>query len=107
MADNPTPNRAARRAKGKKGVTWTECFSFEHEEQTYTLQPTYDVLTPGFLRANRRRDDLDAFFTMIEALVPEGKEGREVLDVIDNMTRAEFTKLMEKFFEYMEADPGE
>lgn len=107
MADNPTPNRAARRANGKKGVTWTECFSFEHDEQTHTFQPTYDVLTPGFLRENRRRDEVDAFFTMVEALVPEGKEGAEMLDVIDNMSRGDFRKLMEDFYAYMEADPGE
>lgn len=107
MADNPTPNRAARRSKGKKGVTWTECFSFEHDGETHTFQPTYDVLTPGFLRENRRRDEIDAFFTMVEALVPEGQEGRDMLDLIDNMSRQEFRALMEDFYAYMEADPGE
>lgn len=104
MAAPTQPNRATRRANAKK---WTEAFSFEHDGQTHTFQPTYDILTPGFLRENRRRDEIDAFFTMVEALVPEGQEGRDMLDLIDNMSRQEFRSLMEDFYAYMEADPGE
>ena len=81
-----------------------EAFTFEHDGEQYTFKPTYDVLTPGWLRKNRRRDETDAFFTMVEALVQDD----ETLDVIDNMTRSEFRALMTEFYEYLEvADSGE
>lgn len=79
-------------------------FSFEHDGNTYTLKPTWDVLTPGWLRANRRRDDIDAFFTMVEALAPD--DDGVTLDVIDNMGRNEFRKLMSSFYEYMGEGSG-
>lgn len=79
-------------------------FSFEHDGETYTFKPTYEVVTPGFLRANRRRDEVDAFFTMVEALVADDKQ----LEVIDGMERAAFRQLMKDFYAHLEvADTGE
>ena len=80
-----------------------DAFSFEHDGETYTFKPTFDVLTPGFLRKNRRREEVDAFFTMVEALVVDDEQ----LDVIDNMSRDEFQQLMKDFYGYLEASQGE
>lgn len=81
----------------------TDAFSFEHDGETYTFKPTFDILTPGFLRKNRRREEVDAFFTMVEALVVDDEQ----LDVIDNMSRDEFQQLMKDFYGYLEASQGE
>lgn len=74
----------------------TLAFTFEHDGQSFTFKPTYDVLSPGFLRANRRRDEIDAFFTMVEALADE-----DTLEVIDHMDRDSFKALMEGFYDHL------
>ena len=79
-------------------------FSFEYEGDTYTLKPTWEVLTPGWLRANRRRDEIDSFFTMIETLAPD--DDGVTLGVIDNMDRDEFQTLMKNFYEFLGGGPG-
>ncbi len=87
-----------------------DAFSFEHDGQTYTFKPTYDVLTPGFLRKNRRRSEIDAFFTMVEELVDDYDKKTDksaTLDVIDNLDRPQFKALMEEFYEYLEVSQGE
>ena len=71
-------------------------FSFEHDGRTYQLKPTWDVLTPGWLRANRRRDEIDSFFTMLEALADQ-----ETLEVVDNLDREQFQKLMGDFYKFI------
>lgn len=71
-------------------------FSFVHDGERHTFKPTFDVLTPGFLRANRRREEVDAFFTMVEALAEA-----DTLAVIDVMDRKSFTALMEDFYNYL------
>lgn len=77
-------------------------FRFEHGGETYEFKDVFDVLTPGFIRKNRRRDDVDAFFTLVEALADD-----ETLDVIDNLPRDEFAKLQRDFNAFLEATPGE
>ncbi len=88
--------------KTGKAKEQPECFTFAHDGQEYVFKPTYDVLTPGFLRRNRRRDDVDQMFTMFEALADE-----DTLAVIDVLSRSEFKQLTEDFFGYMEMTPGE
>lgn len=79
-----------------------ECFTFEHEGKSYTLKPTLESLTPGFMRKNRRREDLDAFFTILELLADE-----EQLEVIDSMTHEEFGELSKEFYAHLGATQGE
>lgn len=61
-------------------------YTFEHDGQTYTFeQPFAVVRSPRWLRANRRRDELDLAFTILEEI-----GGDDVVEVIDNMTEDEF-----------------
>ena len=61
-------------------------YTFEHDGKTYEFEkPLDEVRKPGFIRANRRRDEIDLVFTILEAVA-----GEEVLDVVDNMTEDEF-----------------
>lgn len=93
----------------KKGDA-VERFSFEHDGETYTFKPTHSVVTPGFLRKNRRRDEIDAFFTMVEELVDDYDELEDkspTLDVIDHMDRAEFNQLMRDFYTHLGGLSGE
>lgn len=103
MAEIP---EGAKRPTDRKSKTEDvpDRFSFEHDGETYTLKRTLDVLTPGFLRKNRRRDDFDIFFTMVEALIDDYDKSGEsaTLDVVDNMPRREFSELQESFNEYLE-----
>lgn len=64
----------------------TDLFSFEHDGQTYTFERSLDVIrTPRFLRANRRRDEVDLTFTILEEVA-----GDEALDAIDAMDADQF-----------------
>jgi len=100
MSDVKKPQDRKPKAKSTGN---TECFTFTHDGVEYTLRPTYDVLTPGFLRKNRNRSDMDAFFTMLEELADA-----ETLDVIDNMSRTEFHELQQGFYKHLEvATAGE
>ena len=92
-----TPKNAKKPADHKKATGNTECFTFTHDGVEHTLSPTYDVLTPGFLRANRRRGDLDAFFTMLEELADA-----DALAAIDSMSRVEFDAFSEALNEHLE-----
>lgn len=101
----PNIPEGAKRPDDHKSKATSDRFSFEHAGETYTLKPTYDVLTPGFLRKNRRRDETDAFFTMLEELVDDYDKYSDhspTLDVIDNMSRNEFRQLQKDFFEHLE-----
>ena len=101
----PTPPKGAKQPTDRqaKATGNTDCFTFTHDGAEYTLKPTYDVLTPGFLRKNRHRDDMDAFFTMLEELADP-----DALDAIDHMSRAEFHQLQQDFYEHLEvATAGE
>lgn len=63
-----------------------DLFSFDHDGKTYTFERPFAVVrSPRWLRANRRRDELDLAFTILEEI-----GGDEVLDVIDSMSEQEF-----------------
>lgn len=64
----------------------SDFFSFDHNGETHTFEkPFSTVRSPRWLRANRRRDELDLAFTILEEIA-----GDAVLDVIDSMTEEEF-----------------
>lgn len=87
----------------KKPSDGTGPFTFTFRGKSYTTAPLSEVVTPGFLRANRRRDQVDQVFTLFEALLPE-----KVLEAtIDVMTREEFNAVGDELREFMEASLGE
>jgi hypothetical protein len=95
----PTEPQDRRRKKAKSDPT----FSFDLDGETYTFdKPTSDVITTGWLRKNRHRNEEDQFFTAIEGLASE-----DVLEVIDDLEPKEFRRLYKEFFEHLGADRGE
>lgn len=61
-------------------------FKFEHNGNEYEFEKDFSVVrSPKWLRANRRRDEVDLVFTIIEEL-----GGDDVCDVVDEMDEAEF-----------------
>lgn len=105
------PEGAKRPSDHKSKSVNSDHFEFEHDGTTYALKPTLDIVTPGFLRKNRRRDDMDAFFTMLEELVDDYDDftgESATLDAVDGMSRSEFTQLQKDFYAHLEvADRGE
>jgi hypothetical protein len=68
-----------------------EYFSFVHDGTEFTFpKPFAEVQNPKYLRANRRRDDLDMTFTIIETLADDDTN---ILEAIDAMGLKEFNKL--------------
>lgn len=68
-------------------------YTFTHNGKSYTFEkPVSEVATPKWLRANRRRSEVDQTFTALEEIA-----GDEVLEVIDSMTRDEFVAFSKKF----------
>lgn len=66
-------------------------FSFSQGGKQHTFPKPFSVVqSPGYLRANRRRSDLDLTFTMIEDLADNDPV---ILKAIDNMSRDEFNTL--------------
>lgn len=64
----------------------TDNYTFEHNGETYTFEKSLSVVrTPKFLRANRRRDEVDLAFTVLEEI-----GGEDVVEVVDSMTEDEF-----------------
>ena len=64
-------------------------FTFSHGGKTFTARPYLDVLTPRWLRANRRRGETDFAFTLLEALF-EGDDG--AMDALDSMGWPKFNE---------------
>src|SRR5690242_10595893 len=58
-------------------------YTFTRKGKTFTARPYLDVLTPGWLRANRRRDETDFAFTLLEALFEGDKAAMAALDSMD------------------------
>lgn len=72
--------------------TSADLFSFEHGGETYTFEQPFDVVrSPRWLRANRRRDELDLAFTILEEIA-----GDDALEAIDTMNEDEFAELSKK-----------
>lgn len=80
-----------RKPKVADGVGSNGKFSFTHQGKTYTFsKPMSVVRAPAFQRANRRRDQIDLVYTVIEHLA-DGDQA--ILDAIDSMTEAQFQAL--------------
>lgn len=83
-------------------------FQFTHKGQAFTSPPLINTLSPGFLRRNRDKADVDFYFTIIESLFDDQPEA---LAAIDSMDWDEFNELSESLVEQMKgkvgATPGE
>lgn len=67
-------------------------FTFEHDGETYTFEKDFsEVRRPGWLRANRRRDELDLTFTVLETIA-----GDEALAAIDTMDEEQFSAFAQR-----------
>lgn len=61
-------------------------FKFEHNGKEYEFEKDFSVArSPKWLRANRRRDEVDLVFTILEDI-----GGDEVCEAVDAMTEDEF-----------------
>lgn len=88
-ADHQEPSEQAR-------------FSFDHDGTTYTFgRPTAEVITPGWLRRNRKTDELDATYTAIEMLADDS-----ILNVLDNMGFKEHFEVQNAFGEHVQEVMG-
>ncbi|MET7741979.1 hypothetical protein [Streptomyces sp. NPDC005385] len=75
-------------------------FTFEHNGEELSFEkPFSEVRTPKFLRANRKLDELDMVFTILEAIA-----GDDVLEAIDEMGEEDFAEFTRKVFKAMETD---
>ena len=93
--------------KKSKAPGRTEPFSFDVDGETYTLK-SLDSLTTGWLRQNRRRTEVDALFTMFEALLPDNaKAAKATLDALEEMSQDEFSQLQDDFNTHNGVRPGE
>lgn len=80
-------------------------FSFESGGETYTMpNRTVDVINTKWVRLNRRRDETDYSFTALEALAGDDED---VLDAIDNLSRSDLHKVLDKFQKHLGVALGE
>lgn len=98
----PTPRQPQDRKPKASEAEVSDCFSFEHDGETYTFKPTLESITPGFLRKHRNGTDLDVFFTIIELIADD-----KALAVLDNLSHKEFDQVSTDFFKHLGAQRGE
>jgi hypothetical protein len=106
----------------KKEEAASERFSFRHNGEELTFPAvTLDVITPGFVRNNRRRDETDYFMTIVESLAGQNEEvaerlelteeeiaeGKRLLDIIDTLRWKEHKRLQEQLQKHIGASLGE
>jgi hypothetical protein len=93
-----------RKPKADK-VKATDYFSFQLDGETYTMpNKTNDIITFGFIRKNRRRDEIDYVMTCIEAL-SDGDD--DILDKLDAMSNRDNKRFVEDFLAHLGASLGE
>ena len=77
------PEGAKRPQDHQKADDEQDVYTFTHGGKSYTSRPYLDVLTPRWLRANRRRDETDFAFTLLEALFEGDDAAMKALDTMD------------------------
>lgn len=99
-----------------------EYFSFEIDGERYVM-PTKSkkVMTPGFVRENRRRDETDYFMTLLEALAGANPEvntrvglkedgvrlGKEILKALDEAEWDDHKRIQRELAKHLETFLGE
>ncbi len=102
MAENKKPKKPQDRKPKKVTPTPDEPFEFQHGGETFILAAPSEVLTVGFARKNRNRDQMDQFFTIIEALADA-----DTLAAIDDMKKDEFHQFQLDFYAHAGIELGE
>jgi hypothetical protein len=97
------PKGAKKPADHKAPEIQDDRFTFERDGKTYTSQPIGEILTPGFVRRNRRNGEIDVTFTLIETLFADEAGA---MDAIDEMSWAEFNALGEALTDEMQKKVG-
>lgn len=87
-----------------KGETVAETVTVTIGGTEYESQPLNDVFTPKWMRANRRRDPVDALYTQIEAAF-SGVTG--FLDAFDELSWQEQADINQQVAEAVGATLGE
>lgn len=78
-------------------------FSFTHKGEDIEFEkPFSEVRSPKWLRANRRRDEVDLIFTIIEDI-----GGEDVCDAVDEMTEDEFQEFVKAVMKEFSKDASE
>lgn len=81
----------------------TAVYELKYGGEVYPSKDIHTTITPAFMRANRRREEVDAFFTMIEELWD-----RAALEkTVDKMNNDEFSAFMKEFYGWMDVQRGE
>lgn len=94
--------------KKSKEADPEEHFTFTQGGEQYTMPvPTMDVITPKFIRQNRRRDELDYALTAFEELAGIGPEAEGLLKAFDRMSVVEFKQFQTDFLNHLGATLGE
>ena len=81
----------------------TVTFNFTHKGKTFQSKPFVDVISPGWLRSNRRRDETDFMFTLLEALF---KGQPKALGALDDMDWKTFNATAKEMLSDMESKAG-
>ena len=104
MPTTSTTRRTPQDRKPKQAAADADTFVMTIDGTDYTSLPLTSVFTPRWVRANRRRDELDAGYTMIEDAF-EGVPG--FLDAWDDLTFPEQAEQIGALQEFMRVTLGE
>lgn len=105
----PAPTTARKQPTDRKPpATKTrpdaDTIEFSHDGETYTSNSITDVITPGWIRQNRRREEIDLYMTLLEdsfADVPGA------MDAYDKLSWDESQALVKDLLDMMETTVGE
>lgn len=81
-----------------------DTYSFTHDGVTYTSLELSSVITPGWVRRNRRRDELDIYMTLFEDVFA-GVDG--ALEAYDAMSWEESQDVVGGLSQMLESTVGE
>lgn len=99
MPKEPQDHKSKATAESTK-----DAFEFAHDGVTYeSVKGVSEVITPGFIRRNRRRDEMDFYFTMLEHLFDGAPEA---LDALDSMQWSDLKTVTEALEAHMQLSLG-
>ena len=92
-----------RKPPAKKTAPKDQC-SFVVDGETYWSRPLYEVITPGWVLDNRRREEIDLYMTLLEDAF-DGVDGWR--EAYKRLTWDESQQLVGELVEVMETSVGE
>lgn len=95
-----TAPAAAKKPQDRKSkASADDTFSFTAGGETFTSPPLLDVLTPGYIRKNRKLEEADFAFTLVESLFGDNDDAMAALDAdwrLFNRVQADLTKMIQE-----------